>query len=257
MSETSQAITRKQPLHLPNPTGSFVYGEQHAAVTNAQHRMDINRALMFNKGKVPPRQSVPWATMMPPSSSSSPEGGSPKRDQAEEQPSSPQGARTSALPMPAKANRHIMLGYGDTDEVEGFPGAPNASRGFPGGGHTKWSFERVPSLLPPHLERDRGMRGRSCAGNPPAASLLPSGSAASMSPVTCAWHASTIAGGDMRKSHPGPFSGLQRVRSTGAIQSGHMHVKGGLQGVIGTTWDNAKTTAGGSLRGSDGRFLGY
>ena len=34
-----------------------------------------------------------------------------------------------------------------------------------------WSFERVPSLLPSHLERDRGLFGRSCAGQAPTQKL--------------------------------------------------------------------------------------
>ncbi|CAE7530683.1 rckA [Symbiodinium sp. CCMP2592] len=32
----------------------------------------------------------------------------------------------------------------------------------------KWSFEKVPSLIPSPLERDRGLLGRSCAGKPPS-----------------------------------------------------------------------------------------
>jgi len=38
-----------------------------------------------------------------------------------------------------------------------------ASRGLPSGAQPKWSFDRMPSLLPPPLLRDRGV-ARSCAG---------------------------------------------------------------------------------------------
>eukprot|EP00747_Dinoflagellata_sp_TGD_P166084 gnl/TRDRNA2_/TRDRNA2_188337_c0_seq1.p1 gnl/TRDRNA2_/TRDRNA2_188337_c0~~gnl/TRDRNA2_/TRDRNA2_188337_c0_seq1.p1 ORF type:complete len:261 (+),score=37.09 gnl/TRDRNA2_/TRDRNA2_188337_c0_seq1:36-785(+) len=43
-----------------------------------------------------------------------------------------------------------------------------ASRGLPSGAQQKWCFDRVPSLLPEPLLRDRGMHGRPCAGVPPA-----------------------------------------------------------------------------------------
>eukprot|EP00439_Symbiodinium_sp_Y106_P037139 s3984_g4.t1 len=36
----------------------------------------------------------------------------------------------------------------------------------------KWSFEKVPSLIPSPLERDRGLLGRSCAGKPPSMQRL-------------------------------------------------------------------------------------
>mmetsp|Transcript_1164 Transcript_1164/g.1763 ORF Transcript_1164/g.1763 Transcript_1164/m.1763 type:complete len:210 (+) Transcript_1164:17-646(+) len=41
-----------------------------------------------------------------------------------------------------------------------------ASRGLRGGSQPKWCFDRMPSLLPPPLMRDRGV-ARSCAGVPP------------------------------------------------------------------------------------------
>jgi hypothetical protein len=48
-----------------------------------------------------------------------------------------------------------------------------ASRGLPSGAQPKWSFDRMPSLLPPPLMRDRGV-ARSCAGMPPRVEpLLP------------------------------------------------------------------------------------
>ncbi|CAJ1443629.1 unnamed protein product [Effrenium voratum] len=83
----------------------------------------------------------------------------------------------------------------------------------------KWGFEQVPSLLPDPLERDTGMLGRSCAGQPP--SLPPS--KLNFATSFC-WP-----GGDSRHSRGHPrFS----------------------------EWSDTKP-AGGKVRGSDGRFLGF
>jgi len=223
MSETSRALFRKSPLHLSQ--GCFRLQSLGPAVTSADHRADINRALQYNKGK-PARPSIENASRAFPS---------PTPQTAVHEVREPQGVSLSKLPRPPKSNLRTLLGYGDLHETEAFPGAPSASRGFPGGGHSKWGFERVPSLLPSHLERDRGMRGRSCAGLPPSASLLPSGSAASLAPATSAWWSDPS--GDARK--------LPRSHSTGHLKP---EMRGGLE---------VQSPAGSTIRGSDGRFLGY
>lgn len=252
LSETSRALLRKCPLHI-SPGMWQESSRVAAAATSANHRADMNKALGFIKGQ----QQKP-ALDLAANRSIDAVSDMPRQERLSEQaatlPGSPQGTRISNLEHPPTSCLRMMLGYGDVDESEGFPGAPAASRGVPGGGHKKWSFERCPSLLPAHLARDRGQRGRSVAGSPPAASLLAAGSAAAMAPQSSAWHGTVIAAGDVRRSSP---ASLKLTMTRGSASTGHLHAASGLQGVIGTTWDNAKATAGEHIRGSDGRFLGY
>jgi len=207
-------------------------------------------ALMYTKGRMQPSGGA--------TSSSGFGSVSPSRLEAPIWPKEFQNDSQKGLSSfrePPKACAAFLMGYGDLDTMEGFPGAPAASRGFPGGGHSKWSFERCPSLLPGHLERDRGLRGRSCAGLPPSASNMPNGSAASFKGACSAWDSQTAGQGQYRMMSPS----MAKSQSAGHLlsQSGSpTRSYSGLQGVIGTTWDNASVTAGDRYRGSDGRFLG-
>jgi len=136
---------------------------------------------------------------------------------------------------------HTLRYAGDTQPAQCFPGAPGSSIGLHTGMQAKWGFERVPSLLHSHLERDCGRFGRSCAGAPPrqwqikASDVTPLASGRPGSNRAAAGH-----GAQSASTSP------QRSKSVG-----------GLQGIIGMTWDGAAVSAGGSLRGSDGKYLGH
>lgn len=142
---------------------------------------------------------------------------------------------------------HTLRYAGDTSPQQCFPGAPCSSIGLPTGQQAKWSFERAPSLLHSHLERDCGRFGRSCAGAPPRQWQV---KASDTTPMASGRPPSNRAAiGQAALAHcRGALS---------ASSSPQRRTVGGLQGVIGMTWDGAAVSAGGSLRGSDGKFLGH
>lgn len=150
------------------------------------------------------------------------------------------------------------------ERLQDFPGMPGSSLGLRCGSRQQWSFERTPSLLHGPLERDCGRQGRSCQGLPPAAALqqaLTDSEASSTvrSNGGFGWHSGEISPTSLRPTATGTLGmspGMQRCRS-GPSALGAKGKVSGLQGVIGVTWDDAATTAGGGKRGSDGRFLGF
>jgi len=153
---------------------------------------------------------------------------------------------------PPKAILNVLLGPGDVTPSQGFPGAPCASRGVPNGGHVLWSFERCPSVLHGPLDRDRGKRGRPCAGDPPAIVARKEAAKKALTssagePTQEGWHT------------PQATIKLPKSRSESALPVRWPTPRkvGGLQGLAGVSWDDAKVAAGGALRGSDGRYLGY
>mmetsp|Transcript_88428 Transcript_88428/g.189858 ORF Transcript_88428/g.189858 Transcript_88428/m.189858 type:complete len:291 (-) Transcript_88428:86-958(-) len=283
VSETTRAVFRKNPLHvamrgsmkkpaaaegsgyLEGPLGGLDrtsewatsgadYGgwEHGVGAATITQQADIAMARNFAKfgnfarGKPSGRlaSQVASSSLLPPGSG----GGGQGLDAAAG--CVAQGRGNSHLPRPAKTSLNQLLGPGDDDPCQGFPGAPGCSRGLPSSSHQLWSFERMPSLVHAPLERDRGKIGRSCAGLPPAArpggGLLHSAETAPLSPASGGQAAEAVA--------PTP-SPLHRTRSDASI--GARRKIGGLHGVIGMTWDNAVNTAGDRTRGSDGRYLGF
>eukprot|EP00927_Polykrikos_kofoidii_P032353 TRINITY_DN27596_c0_g1_i1.p1 TRINITY_DN27596_c0_g1~~TRINITY_DN27596_c0_g1_i1.p1 ORF type:complete len:203 (-),score=25.39 TRINITY_DN27596_c0_g1_i1:267-875(-) len=57
------------------------------------------------------------------------------------------------------ANPRAPGGLADRNNENSLDVFPNASRGIRGGGMQKWSFDRVPSLMPAPLKRDTTKRG--------------------------------------------------------------------------------------------------
>eukprot|EP00933_Yihiella_yeosuensis_P007288 TRINITY_DN112248_c0_g1_i1.p1 TRINITY_DN112248_c0_g1~~TRINITY_DN112248_c0_g1_i1.p1 ORF type:complete len:280 (-),score=35.43 TRINITY_DN112248_c0_g1_i1:117-956(-) len=271
LSATSKALYTRRPMHIEyrGPLRASHITTQESSMahvrTNAAHRADMALAAAACKfGALPStRKALPAGidttgglltdqfTLSPPAAL---KRHGTIRTRAESPEKSPKAGSSPASPnnkaVPPDACRGFLMGYGDSGDDAGFPGAPAASRGFPGGGHKKWSFERCPSLLPSHLDRDRGKLGRSCAGLPPAASLLCAAPAA-LAPACSAWHGRTAAAGGTRDAHPG----MPKSRSAVDLAVKRTSYSG-LQAVIGTTWDDSKSTAGGKTRGSDGKILG-
>ncbi|CAE8743877.1 unnamed protein product, partial [Polarella glacialis] len=125
LSETSRALLRKYPAHV-----SRGLGDPHntAATTSAQQRADMTMALMYTKGRMQPSGGA--------TSSSGFGSVSPSRLEAPIWPKEFQNDSQKGLSSfrePPKACAAFLMGYGDLDTMEGFPGAPAASRGFPGG----------------------------------------------------------------------------------------------------------------------------
>lgn len=254
MSETTRAMFRKLPPHLASTAHLRVRVMSDAGnigqATTAEHRQDLAKALRYNKSPSLPSFGAAVSRS---------KGGlsavhvqlSPTAKTVFQELSAAPPLSLSHLKEPPKSCHTFMMGYGDTSPQDGFPGAPAASRGIPGGGHSKWSFERVPSLLPSHLERDRGLLGRGVAGQPPSASLLSGGMPESLASPCSAWHGRISSQGGLRDEAPG----LKHSRSQTALAP-KRDMFSGSERLIGTTWDGAKLAAGGGLRGSDGRFLG-
>mmetsp|Transcript_73388 Transcript_73388/g.203766 ORF Transcript_73388/g.203766 Transcript_73388/m.203766 type:complete len:278 (-) Transcript_73388:112-945(-) len=146
---------------------------------------------------------------------------------------------------------------------------PQASRGIPNGGMPMWSFERMPSLMQSPLMRDTCKRG--VAGAPPTTLSPP--------PQALQGPLSRGVGGSVsvppRHEPLTPGSASTRSDSTascsrggstpGTMGSRRMHSQpdlrgrgpGGLHGIIGMGWDDAKTCAGGAYRGAGGNFVGF
>lgn len=166
-----------------------------------------------------------------------------------------EGRHRSDQPRPPKSLLGNLMGPGDVTPSQGFPGAPGASRGLPNGGHPLWSFERMPSLLHGPLDRDRGKHARSCAGDPPALRAMKEAK------EQAALVLQAPPDSPVRKSGQAPRAsqGMQQSRSDSSLLSRRPAPKkySGLQGLVGMTWDDAKVSAGGAVRGSDGRYLGY
>ncbi|CAJ1443630.1 unnamed protein product [Effrenium voratum] len=188
LSETSRAIFRRSPLHLSHGWSDL----PKEAATSSEHRADINRAVLLIKGHVPSRSSADlhaareWQDLRFPTSNFT-HSAEPRAGALRHRPS-------NCTTLPKRASFAVSV-------------------------RKKWGFEQVPSLLPDPLERDTGMLGRSCAGQPP--SLPPS--KLNFATSFC-WP-----GGDSRHSRGHPrFS----------------------------EWSDTKP-AGGKVRGSDGRFLGF
>lgn len=159
------------------------------------------------------------------------------------------------FPKPTKNSQNLLITPGDLRGSPGFPGAPGASRGFPlsSGSQPLWSFERCPSLLPSHLDRDYGKQGRSVAGIPPASLPHPEHHQASR-PQTLSPKASAAEDYQWQSSRGSSAASETPQRSK--RESGRKSYRG-LEGVVGTTWDGASTSAGGAYRGGDGRYLGF
>jgi len=139
-------------------------------------------------------------------------------------------------------------------DMRQFPGIPGASRGLPTASRGLWCFERVPSLLPSPLDRDRGRRGRSCFELPPKS---PAHAAATSNAVS----ADSEMGGTIKsveRAQTWAAQNLQHSKSEPKLPSSSFSKPfGSFQEQIGASWDNAAIAAGGAVRGSDGRFLGY
>jgi len=138
--------------------------------------------------------------------------------------------------------------------MDEFPGVPGASRGQPTASQGLWCFERVPSLLPNPLDRDRGRRGRSCFELPPASPVhaAAAGSAAS----TDAQLGVTLK--PVERAQTEATQNLQHSKSEPKLVSSSPSKRvGTFRERIGVSWDDAAIAAGGAVRGSDGRFLGY
>lgn len=179
----------------------------------------------------------------------------------------PAGRGLQGLP-----GRHINDNPGDR--------FPQASRGIAHGGVAKWSFERMPSLLQAPLHRDTCKRG--AAGNPPSTLPQPPDPPAYLDPhyqrrtlsipPQPTFEYSDEHGGELvtqrsagsvtgRSSGPGSDTGRSpaaaELRRSIANQSQpELRRPPKAYGVSGVSWDDAAVTAGGSIRGSDGRFLG-
>mmetsp|Transcript_83715 Transcript_83715/g.249880 ORF Transcript_83715/g.249880 Transcript_83715/m.249880 type:complete len:231 (+) Transcript_83715:88-780(+) len=111
-------------------------------------------------------------------------------------------------------------------------GTQLASRGLVTGSQPQWSFERMPSLLQQPLLRGTGQRAFGVAPRTPGPR-----------------ERQPLPAGDAR-------SAIQRSPSAPSIYRSPPKC-GGLHGVIGMTWDNAATCAGGAYRGADGQHLGF
>lgn len=190
MSDTTQAIYRRSPLHLSR--GSWFDLPRTESATSKEHRDDLKWALFLIKGRVP------------------------RKPEPESQPIEAFNRTWQERPMPTasvSAFGTSILSREETTPVR------------------KWSFERVPSLLPSSLDRDTGLFGRSCADRP----------------------------------RPQPL-GLRYATSfswPGGESSGNMSTVPPRRGLSSRTlsmsipqWDDEKY-AGTAIRGSDGRFLGF
>jgi len=175
----------------------------------------------------------------------------------------PAGRGLQGLP-----GRHINDNPGDR--------YPQASRGIACGGVAKWSFERMPSLLQAPLHRDTCKRG--AAGNPPSTLPQPPDPPAYLDPhyqrrtgsfppqptfeqpdTRGELHTERSAGSLTGRSSgasgsPAAMSELRRANQNQSQPDLRRPPK--AMNFSGVTWDDHKITAGGSLRGSDGRFLG-
>mmetsp|Transcript_110021 Transcript_110021/g.343033 ORF Transcript_110021/g.343033 Transcript_110021/m.343033 type:complete len:255 (+) Transcript_110021:47-811(+) len=208
------------------------------------------------------RHYTQFGLAMAPRQGAQQDGGPPRT--ASERPCGPgeigrlaEGRNHSDQARPPKANLCNLMGPGDTTPAQGFPGAPGASRGLPGGSHVLWSFERTPSLLHGPMDRDRGRHGRSCAGDPPA--LRAMNEAAPRDQSSPSHQAVSEPPRGQSGQSRGTSREMSRSRSESSLMARWPTPKpvGGLQGLAGVTWDDAKVAAGGALRGSDGRYLGY
>lgn len=156
-------------------------------------------------------------------------------------------------------------------QAHGFPGKPQASRGHLPGKQPQWSFERNPSLLHDHMNRDRGKLGRPVAGVPPpylrqrpppdpeqlaeqAATGQPRGpyrsfSSSAIPPVPR--DAAELK--EIKRSTSAAFIGpvAPRGRSKLGVPLGGLHAH------IGTTWDDASKIAGDKYQGSAGKLMGF
>eukprot|EP00435_Cladocopium_sp_Y103_P024200 s2670_g5.t3 len=127
MSDTTQAIYRRSPLHLSR--GSWFDLPRTESATSKEHRDDLKRALLLIKGRVPRSKPEPESQSIE------------AFNRTWQERPMPQTGSVSAFGT-------SILSRDETAPVR------------------KWSFERVPSLLPSSLDRDTGLFGRSCADRP-------------------------------------------------------------------------------------------
>eukprot|EP00929_Paragymnodinium_shiwhaense_P040208 TRINITY_DN21001_c0_g1_i1.p1 TRINITY_DN21001_c0_g1~~TRINITY_DN21001_c0_g1_i1.p1 ORF type:complete len:297 (+),score=45.60 TRINITY_DN21001_c0_g1_i1:49-939(+) len=180
--------------------------------------------------------------------------------------------------------------------IQGLPGRnindhpgdafPQASRGIAHGGVPMWAFERMPSLLQSPLRRDTVKRG--VAGRCPTTLVAPPEAPRHLDPNFLRRT------GRLPSNHytgladlpPGPpqedglasaRSGFSTSRSSAAGMNSELRHAGsepqlsrppsqyyqfqprpvgGMHGMIGLGWDDARQTAGDSFKGSGGNFLG-
>jgi len=144
---------------------------------------------------------------------------------------------------------------------------PMASRGIANGGLPKWGFERMPSLLQQPMHRDYVKRG--AAGAPPCSLVPPPEAPRHLDPKYAHLRpslamqqedqtpASSRHGSDTSRSNGGDTgrSGMLRMSSQPDMR-GPPPRPGGMHGMIGMSWDNARNTSGNTRRGGDGAFLG-
>lgn len=225
VSETTRAILRRNPHRLPRPT------ESCGATTSADHYRDLALARQYTSAT----RHQAGLTLPPMPGHESHIAHILESQELPRWPEEPEPAVVSkkciAVRPPAT---HNLLGYGDTEPaVDSFPGAPAASRGLPSGTQSRWSFERIPSLLHGPMERDRGMIGRQVAGLPPSAISVP----------------------PMKMMSRDPMMRMTRVSPRNAASTSSLFT--GMHGLIGMGWDTAKTPAGSARAGAGGRFLGF
>lgn len=266
LCETSQQVFRKNPLHVSRTERPVTDGKKPHELTGSAHWSSTGGDYGWwskDDGTAENRAFQDLAkTWVPKSSQKLNRSASDSRLRAPShvtwnpsevvsafslERSSPQRSKINAS---SRSFTHNLMQPGDSSPSQAFPGCPGSSLGCPNGRNTMWSFERHPALLHPPLKRDCGRQGRSCAGQPPKA-----------------WNNETVlkspdsslpsAGGSESPGSRGdPFAAQWRPRGnpfSGSVTSS----TSGLQSVIGITWDGAAVSAGGALRGSDGRFLGF
>lgn len=307
-SQTLQAVFKKHPLRHPRPEqphdarlvaqdrhGSALWTSSHQAYGSwayggplSQHQQDLRAARGFVK------HDNGLAPYHPPPSMSSPSGANRASEHRQPPPLNCDGEAVNQLaaakevpsptgqrPHDVEPMPHAARGHPAMPGLRG--GLPGASRGLPwGASNPTWCFERMPSLLPPHLQRDYGKQGRGVSGLPPAcyapppqegeeeAHKYPPGQLPVASRVSGTYLGGMRRGASEPKLDPsGPSApstfyeppALRRAASSTAVAQSPTAIKrrgaGGLQGLIGMQWDNAATEAGGCYKGCGGRWVGF
>mmetsp|Transcript_19080 Transcript_19080/g.53384 ORF Transcript_19080/g.53384 Transcript_19080/m.53384 type:complete len:295 (+) Transcript_19080:121-1005(+) len=287
LSDTSQTVFRKNPLHMQqgspskralrlhelsssanwastgNSYGSWA--KQDESNIESSHIADINMARNFARYGGPrpgmvtrsvsePRLGAAGSAAPSPMGAGMPQGlltgrssAGSQADGDDSESASPSSRRF--LERRPQFNTHNMLLPGETSLQQAFPGAPGASIGVRSGQQAKWSFERAPSLLHAPLLRDTGRMGRSCAGMPPRGWQATASDSDATPPAS--FRPTGAASGASGGATAGGFSTISK-QGLGRTSS-----TSGFQAVIGMTWDGAAIRAGGATRGSDGKYLGH
>mmetsp|Transcript_83237 Transcript_83237/g.165256 ORF Transcript_83237/g.165256 Transcript_83237/m.165256 type:complete len:281 (-) Transcript_83237:94-936(-) len=273
-SETTKAVFRKRPLQRQGtsiaqrpdwryehqPRGSnTAYGEWHHN-GSASHLTDLRMARSFAQFGAAGHFDGSHGTSRSSNHRSTP----PHRDHLPAFDPARHGGNWCAGQRRLCQDADNQVNQGPTDMVNagsatnkaisGFPGIPGASRGLPTASQALWCFERVPCLLPSPLDRDRGRRGRSCFELP---TTSPMHAAVTSNAVSAN---SRMEGTIKHVEHQQTWAihDSQRSNSEPKLPSSSFSKPvGSFRERIGMSWDNAAIAAGGAVRGSDGRFLGY